>query len=293
MLVSAKDVVRIPKSNASGIQAIAEAASHSEKTELEMADVPLIEVLEIRGKTVAALAYLPAWAQPIIGRLPGFREGYGAIPKLNGIAIAAVANRLRSPNGRADMLTKLLEGRDGDGHSYSPQELSAEAKTLIAAGGDTTARSAVHYLCSRNYADLDGDSASCAITYYIARDPWIQAKLQAELDAALDGTGSEIAPYGAVKVLPYLEAVVNEGLRLHSGVGAGLPRVVPAGGMTILGHHLMEGTVVSSPIYTLHRSKAVWGANADEFYPERWIDASADTKKEMMSSFAPFSIGLR
>ncbi|OSX60947.1 hypothetical protein POSPLADRAFT_1146224 [Postia placenta MAD-698-R-SB12] len=259
MLVSAKDVVRIPKSNASGIQAIAEAASHSKKTELEMVEVPLIEVLVKRGKTIAALAYLPAWAQPIIGRLPGFREGYGAIPKLNGIAIAAVADRLRSPNGRADMLTKLLEGRDGEGYRYGPQELSAEAKTLIAAGGDTTARSASVL----------------------------------PLDAALDGTGSEIAPYGAVKVLPYLEAVVNEGLRLHSGVGAGLPRVVPAGGMTILGHHLMEGTVVSSPIYTLHRSKAVWGANADEFYPERWIDASADTKKEMMSSFAPFSIGLR
>lgn len=146
MLVSAKDVVRIPKSNASGIQAIAEAASHSEKTELEMVEVPLIEVLVKRGKTIAALAYLPAWAQPIIGRLPGFREGYGAIPKLNGIAIAAVADRLRSPNGRADMLTKLLEGRDGEGYSYGPQELSAEAKTLIAAGGDTTARSAVHYL---------------------------------------------------------------------------------------------------------------------------------------------------
>nr|BAK09428.1 cytochrome P450 [Postia placenta] len=275
MLETGKDVAQIAKSNARGMQAIAQGTSDSEKATLELVDIPAIEVLTARADALFVVAYLPPWAQKIVGRLPSFRSGYAAAPKLAGMAVAAVANRLASQYDRADMLSKLLQGRDEDGKPYSPEELSAEAWVLIIAGGDTTANS------------------SCALTYHLARNPRVQAKLQAELDAALDGIDSDVAPYDAVKDLPYLDAVINEGLRLHSTVGGGLPRVVPAGGLTVLGQHLKEGTVVSSPIYTLHTNEVVWGENAHEFYPERWLEASADAKKEMMRSFVPFSAGPR
>jgi len=96
-----------------------------------------------------------------------------------------------------------------------------------------------------------------------------------------------------VKDLPYLNAVVNEGLRLHTTVSGGLPRIVPAGGMTILGRHFKEGTCVSVPTYSMHRNEAVWGETANEFYPERWLDADAETKARMQQCFAPFSVGPR
>lgn len=117
--------------------------------------------------------------------------------------------------------------------------------------------------------------------------------MQAELDAALASVDSEVAPYEVVKNLPYLGAVIDEGLRLHSTIGAGLPREVPTGGATILGHHFKEGTTVSVPLYRLHRDESIWGPDAAEFRPERWIEASLERKKSMMEAFAPFSIGPR
>lgn len=277
MLEAAKDTAKISKSNIKGMQAISQGNSHSDEAELELEEIPAIEMLAEHLDIIVSLAFLPAWLQPIVGRLPSVRYGYDAAPKLAGLAVAAVANRFASKTkiDRADMLSELLRGRDEDGKPYGPEELSAEAELLIIAGGDTTANS------------------SCATTYHLARNPRIRAKLQAELDAALEGIDSDVAPYDAVKDLPYLDAVINEGLRLHSTIGAGLPRVVPPGGLTVLGQHLKEGTVVSSPLYCLHRNEVVWGENAHEFYPERWLEASADAKKEMMRSFAPFSVGPR
>ncbi|KAF9820719.1 hypothetical protein IEO21_01162 [Rhodonia placenta] len=277
MLEAAKDTAKISKSNIKGMQAISQGNSHSDEAELELEEIPAIEMLAEHLDIIVSLAFLPAWLQPIVGRLPSVRYGYDAAPKLAGLAVAAVANRFASKTkiDRADMLSELLRGRDEDGKPYGPEELSAEAELLIIAGGDTTANS------------------SCATTYHLARNPRIRAKLQAELDAALEGIDSDVAPYDAVKDLPYLDAVINEGLRLHSTIGAGLPRVVPPGGLTVLGQHLKEGTVVSLPLYCLHRNEVVWGENAHEFYPERWLEASADAKKEMMRSFAPFSVGPR
>nr|F1SY83.1 RecName: Full=Cytochrome P450 monooxygenase 89 [Postia placenta Mad-698-R]BAK09427.1 cytochrome P450 [Postia placenta] len=275
MLEAAKGSAHVSKSNTKSVQAVSQDTSHSDEAQSELLEIPAMEVLSELLDFTVALAYLPAWVQPVFGRLPMFRDGYDAAPKLANLSLTAVANRVASQTDRADMLSELLRGRDEEGKPYGLEELSTEAELLIIAGGDTTA------------------NTSCATAYYIARDLQIQAKLQAELDVALDGVESDVAPYDAVKDLPYLDAVINEGLRLHSTIGAGLPRVVPSGGMTVLGQHLKEGTVVSSPIYTLHRNEAVWGKNACEFYPERWLEASADAKKEMMQSFAPFSMGPR
>lgn len=87
--------------------------------------------------------------------------------------------------------------------------------------------------------------------------------------------------------------MIHEAQRVHSTIGAGLPREVPAGGATILGHHFKEGTTVSVPLYRLHRDESTWGPDAVEFRPERWIEASPERKKTMMEAFAPFSVGPR
>lgn len=110
---------------------------------------------------------------------------------------------------------------------------------------------------------------------------------------ALASVDSDVAPYESVKDLPYLDAVINEGNRLHSTVGAGLPRVVGAGGADILGRHFEEGTVVSVPGYHVHRDEAIWGPDAATFRPERWIEATGERKKRMMEAFVPFSVGPR
>ena len=75
----------------------------------------------------------------------------------------------------------------------------------------------------------------------------VQQKLQRELDEALGNDDDPVSTFEQVKRLPYLEAVINESLRLHSTSGIGLPRIVPEGGLTVCGRFFPEGTVLSVP----------------------------------------------
>ena len=114
--------------------------------------------------------------------------------------------------------------------------------------------------------------------------------MQKELDEALGNSEDPVATYEQVKNLPYLEAVINEGMRIHSTVGIGLPRVVPEGGVTVCGKTFPEGTVLGVPMYTIHRDADVWGADADIFRPERWFERDL---AKLQKSFHPFSFGPR
>ena len=140
-------------------------------------------------------------------------------------------------------------------------------------------------------------------------DPRAQQKLQAELDEALgpvmigepslkssdplDSTHYEsaVATSDIVKNLPYLAACINEGLRLHSTSGVGLPRVVPPGGLMIGGRMYPEGSILSVPTFTIHRDPEVWGPDVDIYRPERWFEE--DKKEGMLLAFNAFSYGPR
>ncbi|CCM03251.1 uncharacterized protein FIBRA_05377 [Fibroporia radiculosa] len=268
MIPAAKDETWVAKYPKGGVETF-------EKSSFEMEKIPVISVLCARVEVGPVFGFLPSRWWPLAKWHPRIREGNGATAKLAGLSIASVSKRLENPEAREDMLQKLLEGRDEDGSPMSPDEVAAESLTLIVAGADTVA------------------NTSCAATFYLGRHLDAQAKLQAELDEALIDIDSDVAPYEAVKDLPYLDAVINEVLRLHSTVGAGLPRIVPEGGMNVLGQTLKEGTWVSVPIYNVHRSTELWGEDAGDFVPERWINMEADAKVGMMQAFVPFSVGPR
>lgn len=133
-------------------------------------------------------------------------------------------------------------------------------------------------------------SSTCAILYYLAGSPHTQLKLQKELDEQLGTEDEIVANDQQVKRLPYLDACINEALRLHSTSSLGLPRVVPPGGLTIIDQYFPEGTIVSVPTYSIHRDKAVWGEDVESFRPERWFERN---QADIQKTFNPFSTGPR
>lgn len=237
--------------------------------------VPAIEVLNRRGEVSATLGCLPE-LKPYAKYLPDafFTKGLEAVNNLAGIAIARVKARLDDPPPaeRKDLLARLMEGRDDKGEPLGRQELTAEALTQLIAGSDTTSNS------------------SCALLYHAARTPGVLAKLQAELDAAIPAD-VPVPTFDMVRDLPYLQAVINETLRVHSTSGIGLPRQVPhdSAGLHLCGHFFPPGTVLSVPTYTVHRSREIWGDDADQFRPERWEHITPRQK----NAFNPFSYGPR
>lgn len=93
-----------------------------------------------------------------------------------------------------------------------------------------------------------------------------------------------------VKTLTYLNACIDEALRLHSTSSLGLPRVVPDGGLTICGRYFKAGTVLSVPSYSIHRDTRIWGDDVEVYRPERWFERDA---ADIQKTFNPFSIGPR
>ena len=133
-------------------------------------------------------------------------------------------------------------------------------------------------------------SSTCAIIYHLANNPHVQEKLQRELDEQLGTEDELVATSEQVKRLPYLDACIDEALRIHSTSAKGLPRLVPQGGLSVLGHFFPEGTVLSVPTYTIHRDVNVWGEDVEAFRPERWSEGDGTA---MNKAFNAFSYGPR
>jgi benzoate 4-monooxygenase len=244
----------------------------SDDKSIEVEAIPAIQILNDRGEFSASTGVLPGWWRPIVKLLPWYRKGNKAVQNLAGIAAVMVAKRLAAGSERVDLLSKLQDGTDEFGNPLTREEVTAEALTALIAGSDTTSNS------------------SCAITYHIARNPRVQKKLQDELDEEFGSNFDEVPTWDQVKKLPYLEAVINEALRIHSTSSIGLPRVVPEGGMKVLGQFFPEGTVLSVPSYTIHRDTTVWGNDAEDFRPERWFEQD---RVAIQKTFNPFSFGPR
>jgi cytochrome P450 len=83
--------------------------------------------------------------------------------------------------------------------------------------------------------------------------------------------------------------VIKESLRLHPGVGYPLERVVPKGGATLCGIDIPAGTVVGMHAWVIHHNRNVFGEDADEFRPERWLESGSGQLKKMERCFMSVS----
>lgn len=66
------------------------------------------------------------------------------------------------------------------------------------------------------------------------------------------GEISESLTFSDTQKMPYLQAVIKEGIRLHPAAGLPMQRVVPKGGVKLAGQFFPEG-VSSSSYETMRR----------------------------------------
>jgi cytochrome P450 len=168
--------------------------------------------------------------------------------------------------------------------------LEDEAFTLLGAGTITTA----HTLTT--------------IIYYVLSNPTIQSQLETELSEL----HSKLPTYPsgphlkALEQLPYLSAVISEGLRLSFGVSHRLPRISPD---TALHYHstaagktydyiIPPGVPVSMTHMFTHLDPTIY-ASPSTFDPNRWLATACttDDEKEALRRrkqyLVPFSKGTR
>ena len=128
-----------------------------------------------------------------------------------------VRKRLDSEKERPDFVSHLSKSRQG----LTDKEIIATAAIIIIAGSNSLTTT------------LSGT------TNYLLRNPQVLGLLNEELRSSFRSE-SEMTVQ-ALQQLPYLNAVIEEGLRIITPVPLGMVRDVPRGGDTICGHFLPEG----------------------------------------------------
>lgn len=150
----------------------------------------------------------------------------------------------------------LLES-DWPESEKNSERLAEEAQVMLVAGTDTTA----HTLTS--------------IAYHLLSEPDKLKRLQAELRSVVPpGTIPEVSK---VENLPYLNAVIQEGLRLHPAVGARQERVAPEEDLIYTDkksqktYRIPAGTCMAMNPVLLSRLPDTY-PSPQEFRPERFLD---------------------
>ncbi|KAL3476614.1 cytochrome P450, partial [Aspergillus californicus] len=95
-----------------------------------------------------------------------------------------------------------------------------------------------------------------------------------EIDSATHkGLLSDAPLYSEVlKHLPYYSACVRETLRLIPPGPSIWPRYVSAPGLDLYGKLAPTGAEIAANAWLVNRDRELYGADADEFHPERWLD---------------------
>lgn len=144
-----------------------------------------------------------------------------------------------------------------------------------------------------------GDTTSTTVTailYLLMRNPSTLQRLEQELSSAdlCSSSSSQIPTFSQVKNLPYLHAVIREGMRLFSTPTFPIERTVPSGGATVAGMSFPAGATVGCLPAAIHANKSVYGDDPDIFRPERWLEEeNKEALRRMEASHMGFSRGRR
>ena len=105
----------------------------------------------------------------------------------------------------------------------------------------------------------------------------------------------QIPPSSRLSQMDSLQAVIKESLRLHPPFSGPFERVVGPGGETTIPHTkpLPQNTRIWSSQYVICRSEDVFGSDAGDFLPERWLDCPQNRLKQMEDVFCAFGRGSR
>lgn len=174
-----------------------------------------------------------------------------AVDTIRGI-IRGVIQAKRSPDDEPSAAVDLISVAKSSG-AFDDESLVDQSMTFLVAGHETVAGSLAWGLVE------------------LCRRPEMQARLRDEVRSRLPSPADPAAQVGErdFHALPYLQAFCSEVLRFYPSVPA--TRREAIADTVLLGRAIPRGTqLLISPAAT-NRSRALWGDDAGEFNPERWL----------------------
>ncbi|KAG9312341.1 cytochrome P450 [Chiua virens] len=231
----------------------------------------------------AAAMYVPVWILEWITdhsphpRLVRARNAKIMVTEVARQLVREKADALLQGKGNRDIFTLLVKANmDANAkHKLSDEELYAQMRALLITGHETTA------------------NTTSFILLELARHPKVQSSLRDEIRKT---TGTVILQANGEPHLPnfdamlYLNAVIKEGLRFHP-IASSVQRIASRDDILPLSKPIRtesgavidemlvpKGTQVMISIAAYNRDTDIWGQDAHDFNPDRWLDGTLDKK---------------
>ncbi|KAI1422445.1 cytochrome P450 [Xylaria sp. FL1777] len=171
----------------------------------------------------------------------------------------------------ADLMYHILRNNEVK-QALTETEIFLNVAGFISAGTDTTA------------------TALTGWTYFVCTHPTVLRRLVYELRTAF--TKEVDIRWEKVRELRYLDATLQEAIRLFPPSPASQQRIVPPGGATIDGYYIPGGkTVAVAPWVSTHSNLNFYEPEA--FHPERWLGEDDRFSNDHLQASLPFGIGPR
>ncbi|RYP10371.1 hypothetical protein DL764_000705 [Monosporascus ibericus] len=230
---------------------------------------PFITTLHSAMKGVGLLSHL-VWLFPIMKATPVLNREDKAFWRF---VIDQAEKRIKVKPDTPDVFSFLLD--DYNAHpNRTPQDklnLYGDAYLITIAGSDT---------------------ASGALTFLLfelCTHPDALRELRDEIDSFYRERAT-LTDYDDLHKLKYLQACINEAMRLHPAVPRGFQRMTPPEGLQAGDYFIPGNAIVQIPTHTMFTDERYF-PRPEEFIPERWTTRRDELVRDA-SVFVPFSMGV-
>ena len=186
-----------------------------------------------------------------------------------------ISQRFAARQKRRDVMSYMIDAENSPhDHYMSRDEIEINSMLLIVGGSESVT------------------TALVGAVHWLTRTPTALERLVQEIRTTYQSEGNITGV--SLSRLSYLNAVIQEILRLCPTIPDGMRRQIPKGGASVAGQFLPEGTVVSIPQWAAYQSTDNFH-EPQSFLPERWLEGSSEASSPFCNDrkevFNPFSLG--
>ncbi|KAK6218188.1 hypothetical protein LQW54_002941 [Pestalotiopsis sp. IQ-011] len=189
------------------------------------------------------------------------------------VTLNTIEKRRENPDARFDLIAHWFKVHKEHPERLSMKNIEAHTFQAVGAGSDTVS------------------TALQSLVYHIIRNPegnhWQRVRNEIQSAQQEGRCKDQVVSFADAQRLPYLQACIKEAMRVFSPTPMALARRVPEGGLTIGDKTFAPGPLVSVNSWVIHFSTEIWGSDAAEFRPDRWLGENAAALEK---NFMPVSL---
>nr|BAL05078.1 cytochrome P450 [Phanerodontia chrysosporium] len=200
------------------------------------------------------------------------------VSEMRGMGISRAKMRYQQGSTSKDLFYYLSNEDGSEKVTPPPEVVTSDGALALVAGSDTTS------------------SVLSNLFYCLLRDPVSYKRLQEEVDKFYPPGENSLDPRH-INNMPFLEAVINEAMRLYPVVPSGSQRSpeIGKGGRAVGPYYIPEGNQARVHFWSVFRDSRNF-SHPETFWPDRWLIAeglqeSPEKITHNANAFVPFSFG--